>query len=122
MVETKSDLASEENAPPKTAKQLEKEAKKLAKLEKFKQKQDKKETSSAAVTTKPKEKIEVYHSKTRVVIMTVESKSIVHMLHCDVKVINSRSYVRFSRLNKPSLHNSKTLFSRIFPPKIRFSY
>ncbi len=31
---------SNENAPPKSAKQLEKEAKKLAKLEKFKQKQE----------------------------------------------------------------------------------
>ncbi|XP_043285478.1 valine--tRNA ligase isoform X1 [Venturia canescens] len=62
MVETKSDLATEENAPPKTAKQLEKEAKKLAKLEKFKQKQDKKETSSE-VTTKPKEKIEKIEKK-----------------------------------------------------------
>lgn len=31
-----------ENAPPKSAKQLEKEAKKLAKLEKFKQKQEQK--------------------------------------------------------------------------------
>ncbi|XP_050524472.1 valine--tRNA ligase [Daktulosphaira vitifoliae] len=35
-----------EEAPPKTAKQLEKEAKKLAKLEKFKQKQDQKQNTS----------------------------------------------------------------------------
>jgi hypothetical protein len=41
--------------PPKTAKQLEKEAKKLAKLEKFKQKKDKQK--DAPVQTK--EKVEV---------------------------------------------------------------
>lgn len=58
MVETHSDSVSTENAPPKTAKQLEKEAKKLAKLEKFKQKQDKKEATTTACV-KPKEKPEV---------------------------------------------------------------
>jgi hypothetical protein len=41
--------------PPKTAKQLEKEAKKLAKLEKFKQKQEKQKD----VPTQTKEKVEV---------------------------------------------------------------
>lgn len=59
MVDTKSDTADGDSGPPKTAKQLEKEAKKLAKLEKFKQKQDKKETNAAAVTAKPKDKPEV---------------------------------------------------------------
>ncbi|XP_012218114.1 valine--tRNA ligase [Linepithema humile] len=43
-----------ENGPQKTAKQLQKEAKKLAKLEKFKQKQEKKETEKPAnVKEKP---------------------------------------------------------------------
>lgn len=58
MVETSTDLVNDQNAPPKTAKQLEKEAKKLAKLEKFKQKVDKKETLTTG-TSKPKEKTEV---------------------------------------------------------------
>lgn len=43
---------SNENPPVKTAKQLEKEAKKLAKLEKFKQKQEQKSTK---VSTAPLE-------------------------------------------------------------------
>lgn len=62
MVETKVDEPSGDNAPPKTAKQLEKEAKKLAKLEKFKQKQDKRETPAAGSNAKPKEKNEVKYS------------------------------------------------------------
>lgn len=58
MVETTGDLNNTNGAPPKSAKQLEKEAKKLAKLEKFKQKQDKKETNVGAVS-KSKDKPEV---------------------------------------------------------------
>jgi hypothetical protein len=47
--------------PPKTARQLEKEAKKLAKLEKFKQKEDKlKETQVHTI-----EKVEVCNTITR---------------------------------------------------------
>lgn len=45
--------------PPKTAKQLEKEKQKLAKLEKFKQKQEKKNVSAPGEV---KEKIEVSFS------------------------------------------------------------
>jgi valyl-tRNA synthetase len=47
---------SECNDKPKTAKQLEKEKQKLAKLEKFKQKQEKKKM---LCVSKPKEKLEV---------------------------------------------------------------
>lgn len=52
------DVVTEENsaAPPKTAKQLEKEKKQQAKLEKFKQKLEKKNASSAGDN---KEKVEV---------------------------------------------------------------
>lgn len=57
MVDTKSDEVATENGPQKTAKQLQKEAKKLAKLEKFKQKQEKKETVK---TVNVKEKPEVW--------------------------------------------------------------
>ncbi|XP_015517085.1 valine--tRNA ligase isoform X2 [Neodiprion lecontei] len=60
MVETAANGAEGEAAKPKTAKQLEKEAKKLAKLEKFKQKLDKKETTAS---TKPKEKPEKVEKK-----------------------------------------------------------
>lgn len=57
MVGVKSDeTVNVENGPQKTAKQLQKEAKKLAKLEKFKQKQEKKETEKPANV---KEKLEV---------------------------------------------------------------
>lgn len=49
--EGKGDTSGENR--PKTAKQLEKEAKKLAKLEKFKQKQEKR------ATVEPKEKTQV---------------------------------------------------------------
>lgn len=51
------DMNGETGIPMKTPKQLQKEAKKLAKLEKFKQKQDKKESSDK--TAKVKEKNEV---------------------------------------------------------------
>lgn len=44
MVDTKIESNNSENVPEKTARQLQKEAKKMAKLEKFKQKQEKKET------------------------------------------------------------------------------
>ncbi|KAJ8686683.1 hypothetical protein QAD02_022477 [Eretmocerus hayati] len=50
-----SNKATDEAGPPKTAKQLEKEKQKLAKLEKFKQKQEKK---SAAVISNAKDKPE----------------------------------------------------------------
>ncbi|XP_011302810.1 valine--tRNA ligase [Fopius arisanus] len=53
MVETNSDQPGEDG-PPKTGKQLEKEAKRLAKLEKFKQKQDKKETETSNTKIKQK--------------------------------------------------------------------
>lgn len=59
-----------ENGPQKTAKQLQKEAKKLAKLEKFKQKQEKK------VTEKPvnvKEKQEVSFKFTLNRILTAQT-------------------------------------------------
>lgn len=46
-------MADAEAGPPKTAKQLEKEKQRLAKLEKFKQKQDKK------ASVEPKDKSEV---------------------------------------------------------------
>ncbi|XP_044001066.1 valine--tRNA ligase isoform X2 [Aphidius gifuensis] len=62
MVETPNDSANGQVAPPKTAKQLEKEAKKLAKLEKFKQKQDKKDTPIVD-NSKPKEKPEKKNEK-----------------------------------------------------------
>ncbi|KAK0180207.1 hypothetical protein PV327_005873 [Microctonus hyperodae] len=62
MVETTGDLNNTNDAPPKSAKQLEKEAKKLAKLEKFKQKQDKKETNVVAVS-KSKDKPEKNEKK-----------------------------------------------------------
>ncbi|KAK0095995.1 hypothetical protein PV326_006831 [Microctonus aethiopoides] len=62
MVETTGDLNNTNGAPPKSAKQLEKEAKKLAKLEKFKQKQDKKETNAGAVS-KSKDKPEKNEKK-----------------------------------------------------------
>lgn len=52
---TNGDAASENGAPPKSAKQLEKEAKKAAKLAKFNEKKDKKVTQPAPV----KEKVEV---------------------------------------------------------------
>lgn len=44
MVDTQIESNNDENVPEKTARQLQKEAKKMAKLEKFKQKQEKKET------------------------------------------------------------------------------
>jgi len=53
---TSDEIVIAENGPQKTAKQLQKEAKKLAKLEKFKQKQEKKETEKP---TNVKEKSEV---------------------------------------------------------------
>lgn len=55
MVNAKNDeTAITENGPQKTVKQLQKEAKKLAKLEKFKQKQEKKGTEKpVSVKEKP---------------------------------------------------------------------
>ncbi|CAD6234042.1 GSCOCG00007489001-RA-CDS [Cotesia congregata] len=53
MVEGTSEAANAD-AQPKSAKQLEKEAKKLAKLEKFKQKQEKKETLPSVAKSKEK--------------------------------------------------------------------
>ena len=51
-----------ENGSQKTAKQLQKEAKKLAKLEKFKQKQEKKETEKL-INVKEKSEVSVKHVK-----------------------------------------------------------
>jgi len=51
-----------ENGSQKTAKQLQKEAKKLAKLEKFRQKQEKKETEKL-INVKEKSEVSVKHVK-----------------------------------------------------------
>jgi len=51
-----------ENGSQKTAKQLQKEAKKLAKLEKFRQKQEKKETEKL-INVKEKLEVSVKHVK-----------------------------------------------------------
>lgn len=59
MVNAKDDETVVENGPQKSAKQLQKEAKKLAKLEKFKQKQDKKETEKV-VNVKDKPEVSLY--------------------------------------------------------------
>lgn len=55
---TNGEVAAADGGPPKTAKQLEKEAKKAAKLAKFNEKKDKKVVQPAA----PKEKVEVSHT------------------------------------------------------------
>jgi hypothetical protein len=66
---------SHPEGPPKTAKQLQKEAKKIAKLEKFKQKKDKQK--DAPVQTK--EKVEVC-------IIGIGCRSFsLHMAVCDSK-------------------------------------
>lgn len=61
MVGVKSDEAAPivENGPQKTAKQLQKEAKKLAKLEKFNRKQEKKETEKP-INMKEKSEVSLY--------------------------------------------------------------
>jgi len=59
MVNAKDDETVVENGPQKSAKQLQKEAKKLAKLEKFKQKQEKKETEKL-VNVKDKPEVSLY--------------------------------------------------------------
>lgn len=56
MSESPANMVNGENPPPKTAKQLEKEKQKLAKLEKFKLKQEKK---SSTVPADSKRKAEV---------------------------------------------------------------
>ncbi|XP_012272287.1 valine--tRNA ligase [Orussus abietinus] len=74
MVDTKTDENGSESVPPKTAKQLEKEAKKLAKLEKFKQKQGKKES---IVSTKPTEKSEKNDKKKTIKESALYSQTII---------------------------------------------
>lgn len=62
MVDAKNDeVVAAENGPQKTAKQLQKEAKKLAKLEKFKQKQERKEIDKS-VNVKEKPEVGNAHS------------------------------------------------------------
>ncbi|XP_046823974.1 valine--tRNA ligase [Vespa crabro] len=58
MVDTKIESNNSENVPEKTARQLQKEAKKMAKLEKFKQKQEKKETDKPVKVKETTEKID----------------------------------------------------------------
>ncbi|XP_035731135.1 valine--tRNA ligase-like [Vespa mandarinia] len=58
MVDTKIESNNGENVPEKTARQLQKEAKKMAKLEKFKQKQEKKETDKPVKVKETTEKID----------------------------------------------------------------
>ncbi|XP_066593699.1 valine--tRNA ligase-like isoform X2 [Prorops nasuta] len=60
MVDVKSEESNEIHVPEKSAKQLQKEAKKMAKLEKFKHKQDKKESDKSV---KAKEKLEKFDKK-----------------------------------------------------------
>ncbi|KAL6254260.1 hypothetical protein P5V15_014875 [Pogonomyrmex californicus] len=74
MVNSKNDAATATvgSDPPKTAKQLQKEAKKLAKLEKFKQKQEKRETEKPGNV---KEKIEKNDNKkdTKLILYTIDT-------------------------------------------------
>ncbi|XP_043672900.1 valine--tRNA ligase isoform X1 [Vespula pensylvanica] len=58
MVDAQIESNNDENVPEKTARQLQKEAKKMAKLEKFKQKQEKKETGKPVKVKETTEKID----------------------------------------------------------------
>lgn len=82
MVDTKSDEANMENGPQKTAKQLQKEAKKLAKLEKFKQKQEKKETEKP-VNVKEKSEVRFIFifSISNILSVKILGVLIIHMDH-----------------------------------------
>lgn len=73
MVNAKDDEAAiAENGPQKTAKQLQKEAKKLAKLEKFKQKQDKKGTEKP-VNVKEKPEKNDKKKETAAILYTINT-------------------------------------------------
>nr|XP_033334868.1 valine--tRNA ligase isoform X1 [Megalopta genalis] len=66
MVDIKDEKVNGEiETPQKTAKQLQKEAKKLAKLDKFKQKQEKKEVSDKTVKVKEKNEVRIQKSENK---------------------------------------------------------
>ncbi|KAK2580346.1 hypothetical protein KPH14_001243 [Odynerus spinipes] len=73
MVDTKAELNNGENVPEKTAKQLQKEAKKMAKLEKFKQKQEKKGTDKPAKVKEITEKIDKKKDTKETVVYTIDT-------------------------------------------------
>ncbi|XP_017879965.1 valine--tRNA ligase [Ceratina calcarata] len=74
MVDIKSEeINGEVEAPPKSAKQLQKEAKKQAKLDKFKQKQEKKESDKPSKVKEKNEKIEKKKESKESAVYTVDT-------------------------------------------------
>lgn len=73
MVDTKTELNNGNNVPEKTAKQLQKEAKKMAKLEKFKQKQEKKETDKPVKMKEIMEKIDKKKDTKEAAVYTIDT-------------------------------------------------
>ncbi|XP_014607810.1 PREDICTED: valine--tRNA ligase [Polistes canadensis] len=73
MVDTRIELNNGENVPEKTPKQLQKEAKKMAKLEKFKQKQEKKLTDKPVKVKETTEKLDKKKDSKDTALYTIDT-------------------------------------------------
>lgn len=92
----------DENGEPKSAKQIEKEMKKAAKLQKLQQKLDKKSVEQATVKENKVEVIhKLSHSNTLVVQYILHQKS-----QCDVIILINTTFFYFTEKTKRSEGNN----------------